>query len=98
PLGENGTRPRFYAHCPRSAAGARGFAEQLKCLCGPLDSTSASGSLDQLHHRPGREPELACVLGGLFSRGERLVVTSQPVVEHRACPLRERETHSLATS
>ena len=44
------------------------------------------GGLDQLGQGPGRQPQLVRVVASLLSRGQRLVIAAQTVVEHRGGP------------
>jgi hypothetical protein len=89
-------RARFDAQCPRGAAGARRFAQQLKGLCGALASTAAAGGFDQLDRRKGREPQLMWIRGRLRGRGERILVACQAVIECGGHPVLHRESHPLA--
>src|SRR6266536_4709138 len=93
---KEGPRADLDPPCPRSAAGAGRFAQQLKSRGGTLAATAAAGGFDQLHQCEGREPQLMWVGGRLRGRGERLLIAGQAVVEHGGHPLRHRESHPLA--
>src|SRR5262249_13409055 len=43
------------------------------------------------------EPQFVWILGCLFCRRQRILITRQPVVQRRGSPLGERQAHSLAT-
>src|SRR5215471_10694843 len=73
-LSEQSARARLDALRPACAARSRRHAQHLEGMRGTIVVAAAYRGLDELDHRPGREPQLMGILGRLFGGGERGVV------------------------
>jgi hypothetical protein len=69
--------------------------KSLQRIACELCVSGARGCLDELGQRPGGDPRLEGVRGGLSGRRGRLLVATEPVAEDRGLPACDRRPDSL---
>src|SRR6202022_1555022 len=85
-IAEERPRARLEAERPVRSTGLSVGREPLQGVGSRLRLPAADGGLDQLRQRQRGEQQLVRVLAVLLSRGQRLLVAAQSVVEQRTRP------------